>query len=280
MRDQASELRDLVLRSAHKGASPAAPRPWLVVMAGGKGGVGATTLAVNLSIALSRQGLRVVLVDADLYRADVAALCGLPERCSVNDVLSARRNIHEVLERGPAGIQVAPGLWAPGSVAGVTETAQRRLLSQLHALGRHADVVLLDVGGGSGEAARRFWKAADDVLLATTPDAVAVMDSYATVKALRDETDRASIHLIVNQADSDEIAADVHQRVDRSCRRFLGVSVAWLGRVPPDPQAVAAAQTASPLLIAAPESPAARAIERLGVALGARAPSMSRRRPA
>ncbi len=62
--------------------------PRLVVFSGGKGGVGVSTLAIHIAIALVDQGLRVVLVDADLYRADIAPLCKLPERGHVGDILS------------------------------------------------------------------------------------------------------------------------------------------------------------------------------------------------
>ncbi len=113
MVDQAAELRNLVSQASRDTHTPCGPRPRLVVFSGGKGGVGVTTLAINVAISLVDQGLRVVLVDADLYRADVATLCQLPERGHVGDILSARRDIHEVLERGPGGILVVPGVWAP-----------------------------------------------------------------------------------------------------------------------------------------------------------------------
>ena len=70
-------------------------RAMAFVLAGGKGGVGVTTLAVNLSVGLADQGARVVVVDADLYRSDVAVLCGIAERSTVEDVLIARRDVHE-----------------------------------------------------------------------------------------------------------------------------------------------------------------------------------------
>ena len=108
----------------------AGPPPRLMVLVGGKGGVGVTTLAVNLSVGLAEQGARVVVVDADLYRSDVAVLCGIAERATVEDVLIARRDVHEVLQRGPAGIQIVPGLWAPGEAADCSDTAQERLLRQ------------------------------------------------------------------------------------------------------------------------------------------------------
>ncbi len=269
MRDQAAELRNLVLKAARQGATELGPAPRLAVLTGGKGGVGTTTLAVNLSVALSQQGARVVLVDADLNRPDVATLCGVTEAGSVVDVLTARQDIHEVLQRGPAGIQIVPGMWAAGGVVDCGEKAQRRLIDQLKTLGRHAEIVVLDIGSGPSELARRFWKAADDVLLVTTPDQVAVMDSYATIKALANADNTAAIRIVVSQADDAEAAADVHRRIDQSCRRFLQITTTWLGHVPSDPRVSAAARAAMPLLVTSPTCPAAREIERMAAVLAA-----------
>jgi len=267
MVDQATELRRLVVQTAGETAAGAGPAPRLLVLSGGKGGVGVTTLAVNLSVALSRQGASVVLVDADLYRADVATLCGLDERGNVADVLSARCAIHEVLQSGPAGIQVVPGLWAPGYPADYSETAQLRLLRQLRTLGRNADTVVMDVGNGGNEVLRRFWQAADDVLLVTTPDSMSVMDSYATIKRLATCEDRLTIRLVVNKASEQQVADDVYRRIDTSCQRFLGLRVDGLGYIPTADCVDVAASAAVPFALSTHESAATAALERMATRL-------------
>lgn len=267
MVDQATELRRLVLRAAGDTVADAGPVPRLLVLSGGKGGVGVTTLAVNLAVMLSRQGARVVLVDADLYRADVATLCGVDERGNVADVLAARRDIHEVLQPGPSGVQVLPGLWAPGQPADYSETAQQRLLRQLRTLGRHADVVVLDVGNGGNEVVRRFWKAADDVLLVTTPDSMSVMDSYATIKRTATAEDGLTIRLIVNKAADQDVARDVNRRINVSCQRFLGFQVDGLGYLPADSCVDAAVSAGTPFVISTPDGAAATALKRMAAQL-------------
>ncbi len=87
MSDQAHELRNLVLESAARQADYSGPPARIITLAGGKGGVGTTSLALNLSVALAGQGSQVVLVDADLHRADIGALCRLEERHNLGDVL-------------------------------------------------------------------------------------------------------------------------------------------------------------------------------------------------
>lgn len=265
MPDQANDLRQLVLRNG-RGALHDAPPPKLIVVAGGKGGVGTTTLAVNLSVALARQGRRTVLVDADFAGPDCAALCRLDERYGGADVLAGRRTVHEVLQLGPGGVQVLPSARGSTEAADCTPQAQDRLLAQLESLGPHADVVVIDAGSGSGRVMRRFWEAADAVLLVTHPDTVAVMDAYAAVKLIcREHPPRATICCVANCATDEIAAADVHERLDRACRRFLGLNLVSAGFVPFDPCVPRAAAEQHPFLIDAPEGTAALGLERLAV---------------
>ncbi len=268
MLDQAAKLRNLVSRTAQNKPFAAAPRPRLIVFSGGKGGVGVSTLAINVAISLVDQGIRVVLVDADLYRADIASLCDLPERGHVGDILSARRDIHEVLERGPGGILVVPGVWAPDHEIPFSQHAQHRFVRQIQSLGRHTDMVLMDVGSASAETMHRFWCAADEVVLVTTPDAVSVMDCYATVKsALGSGAAPDVLRLVVNQTTSSTEAEGVHRRIEQSAQRFLGRQISLLGSVPHDPCVVQAMNAKTPAVLTAPTSPIADSLHALAAAL-------------
>jgi flagellar biosynthesis protein FlhG len=230
--------------------------------------VGVSTLAIQVAIALVDQGLRVVLVDADLYRADIAPLCNLPERGHVGDILSARRDIHEVLERGPGGILVVPGVWAPDHEIPFSQHAQHRFWRQVQSLGRHADMVLMDVGSASAPTTHRFWLAADAVVLITTPDSVSVMDCYATFKsAVNQGMAPADVHLIVNKAASAEEAAEVFQRIENSARRFLGRGVHSLGFVPTEPGIDQVMREKGPTALTAGTSPLATSLQAIATAL-------------
>ena len=81
MIDQANELRELV-RHAAAPRPPCAQRPAVIVVAGGKGGVGTTTLAVELALAMSRRDRRTLLVDA-ARGGDAAITCGIEPRHSL-----------------------------------------------------------------------------------------------------------------------------------------------------------------------------------------------------
>jgi len=235
MIDQAAELRNMVSQAARTKAAGEIAHPRLVVFSGGKGGVGVSTLAINIAVALVDHGLRVVLIDADLYRADIAPLCNLPERGHVGDILAARRDIHEVLERGPGGILVVPGVWAPDHEIPFSQHAQHRFLRQIRSLERHVDLVLMDVGSAAADVLHRFWRAADEVVIVTTPEHVSVMDCYATLKsATTNQAVPGQVRLIVNKASNRDEAQDVYGRLAQSAQRFLGHQVDYLGWVPGD----------------------------------------------
>lgn len=235
MLDQATELRKLVLRSLREPLADGSPSPPLLVMCGGQGGVGVTTLAIHLAVALSGQGCRVVLVDADLYRPAVASLCGLSGETGIADVLAARRDIHEVLQPGPGGVQVVAGATAPSQPADWGEVAQQRLLRQLKRLGRHADLIALDAGSAGHEVLRRFWRAADEVVLVTTADTQAVLEAYGMLKRLTETPSQAVLRLVVNRTLQSGTARDVHQRICAASERFLDRTLGLLGGVPDEP---------------------------------------------
>ncbi|MEX2176757.1 MAG: P-loop NTPase [Pirellulaceae bacterium] len=264
MFDQATQLRRLVLRSGRTLGADDAPPPRTLVISGGKVSLGSTTIAVNLAVALAAHGSRIVLIDADLYRADVAAHCGIGESITIADVLLGRKSIHEALQRGPAGMQVVAGTRTAEARNACSEKALQRMLRQIQSLGRHADLVLIDTGNGPSEPTIRFWQAAGDVLLVTTPDAVAVMDTYATVKTLLSRSAvRCPLRLVVNRAEQAEMAADVHRRIDQSCQRFLGISLPLAAWIPEDAAAPSAERKGLPLVLAQPQSPLTAAIEQL-----------------
>jgi len=95
----------------------------------------------------------------------------------------------------------------------------------------------VDAGNQPTELAARLWSIADELLLVTAPDVVAVMDTYALIKTLISRhTPHRSLSLVVNQSPDEATALDVHRRIDQSCRRFLGLAIGFCGSVPPTQQ--------------------------------------------
>ena len=267
MRDQADELRSMVLRSVGTSARQSDNTPHMLAVVGGKGGVGTTSIAVNLSVALAQIGHRVVIVDGNLGSSDVAALCRLRERYGIMDVLSARRDIHEVLEAGPVGIQVLPGSWAAEDLHEETQYSRQRFLQRLHLLGPYADWIIIDAGSQMRPFATDLCQNAKQILLVTCPDTVSVMDAYATIKTLVRQTVVPSIRTIVNQTIDELASRAIHDRIGSSCERFLHLSIEMGGIIPLDEHVNSAAEIGVPFMTKSPTCLAARAVEKLAIHL-------------
>jgi flagellar biosynthesis protein FlhG len=262
MHDQADELRQLVRQRTGSGA-PIGPTAPLIVVSGGKGGVGTTTVAANLAVALARQGRRAVFVDADLDHGGNNQLGQYLDRGSVVDVLTGRRNVHEVLQRGPSGIQVLSGAWASGELTDVAAPAQARFIEGLKRLAPHAEVVVLDAGSSRGQFARRLWQAASTVLVVTTTDDASILQCYAAIKVLSDGESSAATQTLVNLASDVDSATDSHARIGEACQRFLGLRTSSAGSMP------ACERQGEPVLVFPPRCESARSMDRIADTLWA-----------
>ena len=225
---------------------------------GGKGGVGATTIAVNLSAALAREGRQCLLCDA--ARGDVATQLRLEPRYTLADVLAGNCGVEKIIMSGPAGVQIAPGGHEMSNSHDTAEHAWSRVLAQLPGLAQRPEVIVIDAGNRPDAIARQCWQAADRVLLVSTTETAAIMNAYASIKLLNDPARSASIALLLNRSRSDTAADEAERRLAHACRRFLGVPLGSLGAVPEDANATQCAVRGEPFVLAAPACAASVAL--------------------
>ncbi|MDY0168642.1 MAG: P-loop NTPase [Thermoguttaceae bacterium] len=262
MPDQANSLRQLVLTNSAARSPGGRLRPSVALIAGGKGGVGTTTMALNLAVALSQRGIRTVLIDADPRGGDVATLCRLDDSLTLADVLAGRCTVAESLQPGPGGIHVLAGVWALERVSDYPPAACDSVFGQLAGLTDVADWVLVDAGHASASTALRMWHSADLMLLVTTAEDAAVMDTYAAIKTLVTRKQPATLATLVNAVSRPAEGSEVHDRLARACRRFLGFEPVSAGCVESDPLVQRAAAMGDPFVLMMPTGTVARQVSR------------------
>lgn len=232
MNDQARILRRLVRQSSP--TAPAAQRPKVVLVSSGKGGVGTTTIAVNLAAALapSRQ---VLLADVDPEGGDASRLCQAIGHRSIFDVLAGQCRVEEIVETRPAGLRVLPGRWRDSGHMETPPIPAYRWLNPLASLAPPVDLVVADAGTGLNRSVERLWEAADLCLLVTTPETAAIVNSYALLKVLgAQEVDALPVCCVVNRVSHVEQADQVQARVAQAASRFLGLGIRAAGSIADD----------------------------------------------
>jgi flagellar biosynthesis protein FlhG len=241
--DQAEALRRLVEPEA---------RATTIAITSGKGGVGKTSIAVNLAIALAAREARVFLVDADLGLANADLLLGMPCRRNLAHVLSGACTLADVMVPGPAGLRLVPGASGLEQLANLSEFERHHLLAQLEKLERECDYLILDLGAGVGRNVIGLAAWADHVLVVTTPEPPALADAYATVKLLALHNRAADIEAVVNQAFSRAEARQTYERLAGVASRFLGLPLTFAGYVLSDEAVARAVRARQPFMISDP----------------------------
>lgn len=260
--DQADRLRRMMAGRHPRLTAATASRAHVIAVTSGKGGVGKTFVACNLAIALAARGHRVVLFDVDMGLANADIVLGLDVQATWADMLTGRRELHEVTVEGPGGIAFVPGASGIARAADLSEFERHRLLSAMQRIESDYDVALLDCGAGISRNVVTFAAAADTVLVVASPEPTALTDAYAAIKVFAQVWESGAgdgpgtVGVVVNQADSRGEARATYERLAETAARFLRLPVLDYGYVLRDDHVPAAVRQRRPLLLRYPRSPA------------------------
>ena len=243
------------------------PHVPMVVIASGKGGVGKSTLAANLSVALGQKGARVLLVDADFAQASLDLLLGLHPRHDLSHVFAGEKSLEEIVVQGPRGVTLVPAASGAPDLADLDDVRLEFLLRGLTQLEKDVDLMVIDTASGVSRAVTSLCLAADLALVVTTPEMPAFSDAYGLMKLLQQQGLRRPPSLIVNMAGSPEEAEETSHRIALVAKRFLQLSLETWDPVPLDGAVPRAVRRQEPVIATFPHSEAAasyrKAAERL-----------------
>lgn len=227
-----------------------------IAVTSGKGGVGKTSLSVNMGVALANMGYRAVIFDADLALANVEVMLGARAEHTLQHVIAEEKTLSEIVQRSAGGL----GFIAGGSgVPMLMRAGPKRLnlfFEQVAGLKETTDVLLFDTSAGLENRVLAFIKQADEVLLVTTPEPASVTDSYATIKTIFRQKPNAVINIVVNMASSESEAREVFDVLQRITKDFIKKEIQYVGLVRKDEEVGNHARLRKPFALNTKESPA------------------------
>ncbi len=221
-----------------------------IVFASGKGGVGKTSIAINLGLVLAQQGKRVVVVDADVSMANVGVMLGV-ERApiSLHNVLLGETNIRDAVYEGPYKLKYVPSAL---SIERVKKLVFERFKGAIEELEPVADYVFIDCPPGLNKDSEYAITAAKEMILVVTPDPSSLADALKIIN-FAGKNNVSTIGIVVNMSLNDK--AEIKPA---DLETLLSTKVMHV--IPMDLEMRKASIAQVPLLIKTPTSSAAHEI--------------------
>lgn len=231
--DQAEKLRKIV-KQQNK------PRriSRVITVTSGKGGVGKSSIAVNLAIALSHLGKRVVILDADFGLANIEVMLGIRPVYNLADLMFRGKNLSDIITQGPENIGFISGGSGIQELTNLSKEQIIYLIRKLGELDQAADIVIIDTGAGIADSVLEFVAASSEVILVTTPEPTSITDAYALLKTLNRKSefsvDDTVIKMIANRVTPDEDGEEIFEKLSIVVTRFLKLKLGYLGYISMD----------------------------------------------
>ena len=265
--DQAEKLRNII-KSRNQQRQHTSR---VITVTSGKGGVGKSSISVNLAVQLSRLGKRVVILDADFGLANVEVMFGLRPEYNLADLMFSGKTIKEVITIGPENVGFISGGSGIRELTNITGDQVRSLIPMLYELDQLADVIIIDTGAGISENVLELVASSMEIILVATPEPTSITDVYALLKTLHRREDfmkdGTGIKMIANRTTSQEQGKELYEKLSIVVEKFLDIKMEYIGMVPQDDHLQKAIMKQKPLTISYPDSASARALMEIAAVL-------------
>lgn len=225
----------------------------LITITSGKGGVGKTTTAINLGVALRHFGKDVIILDANLTTPNIGLSLGAPiVPINLNHVLNGKAKISDAIYEHESGAKIIPSSLSIKELRSIDYSKLKEVGKKLR---KYADYVIYDSAAGLGEESLGALEAADEAIIVTNPEILAVTDALKTSKVL-EQMGKTVRGVIVNK-----YTGDKNEMPIKNISEMLELPV--IGIIPHDKNMRSSLAKKNALITTHPKSKASRAYREL-----------------
>jgi flagellar biosynthesis protein FlhG len=207
----------------------------VIAVSSGKGGVGKTSLAVNLALALAEHQYKVIILDGDLGLANVDVAFGVIPDYNIKHLITGQKKIEDILYPVARGVTIFPGASGISELANLDRGQLKNVLVNMGRLEKMADILLIDTGAGLGHSVLNFISASDDLIVVLTPEPPAMTDAYGLIKVIKNMQIKVNVNVVVNMVENELEAQQTYERLEKAVSKFLGVPINLIGWIYSDP---------------------------------------------
>ena len=203
-----------------------------IAVTSGKGGVGKTNTAVNLAVSLGQTGKNILLFDADFGLANVHVLLGTKPSKSVADFLDSKCSMEESITKFRDGVSIISGGSGLTELLNLDNRCRHQILSGISNLDRDIDYLIVDCPAGAADSTLFFASASNLVVVVLIEEPTSFLDAYALIKASNLETGVKNFAVIVNMAETKNMAKRSFEKFRDIAMRFLDIKLHYAGMIP------------------------------------------------
>ena len=214
----------------------------VIGIASGKGGVGKSTIAVNLGQALANQGKKTTLLDADLGLANAQILLGLDAPYNIGDVINEKKTVNEVLIPCNENFSLIPGASGDPVLANISPLIAKSLINEVTSAIDDLDVLIVDCAAGLAESNLAFLESCDIKLIVVQDEPASIADCYGVIKIESKKNQMDNIFVLPNRVKSQNAGKNLFDKLNKVCMKFLEEPVYYLDSVVNDDLLIANAR--------------------------------------
>lgn len=252
--DQAAGLRRMLGRM---------PELQVVTFVAGCDGVGRSVAVANLGVALARLGKEVLIIDEYAPGDDIASAYGLAARYDLLNVVLRERSLPQVLLQPMSGLRILPAAKAVKKLGRLALPQQQTLLDAMSGLERPVDVILVDASLAHPGGFSPFGLLSQEAVVVLSGSGASITEAYALIKKVSLAFARKHFRILVTKVRSQADARSIFDNIAQVAAQRRVARLDYAGAIPLDEALRHAAQMCRPVLLQAPESPAAVAFREI-----------------
>jgi len=199
--------------------------PKIISIVSGKGGVGKSIMAANLSIAINKLGKKVLLYDVDVGFGSVEILLGTSAKLTIKDYFQNKIGLDEIVTNTKYGIDVISGGLDVEDLVYFNAGNRDSLFRDFSRIMNRYDYIVLDFPPGYNENLENFYEASDFMVLITTSEPTSLINAYTFLKMMALKgIDPDELHVVLNMARDMKDARKFMERFIGVIERFIGMS--------------------------------------------------------
>ena len=199
-----------------------------LAIASGKGGVGKTTISVNLALTQASSS-NCLLLDADMGMANAHILLGINPKTSVKDVIEGKLDLESAIVEGPNNIKFLSGGSGITELLTIDKAKKLNFIRSFETLSKKIDHLYVDVSAGADEMALNIISASDKLLVVLVNEPTSFMDAFTLIKACNIELKFKEFCVITNMVNSEHQGKIVFEKFKAIVTKFYDVNLEHVG---------------------------------------------------